>query len=256
MSAVSIKELSEILSYSQFVVLSGAGISVSAGLNPFRVQKRTLNKDKLTSLEFSQSGDPMKLFNFAAEMCETVKKAKPTKFHLLLKYFLLHKKLIRHYTMNVDCLENQVFTRIDGSYISLQKSTIRLHGEILSSVCFRCGSSYKVTNDILETWKGNDPSNLFNCSNTECMRPSRSLKTLRVKTIIQRKSDQSIQAALKEDWMKKPDLLLIAGASLSIDVQGQFMIIDHFKRCNPQLRIIVINIEQPKNAQYVYILGN
>ncbi|KAI8891683.1 DHS-like NAD/FAD-binding domain-containing protein [Globomyces pollinis-pini] len=270
MSELTTKELADLISSSQFVVLTGAGISISAGLKPFRINNKSLNKDKLSSVELQESGNPMKLFNFVAQIAEEARNAKPSKFHFFLKHFALHKQLIRHYTMNVDCLENQVKTRIDGKYTSLKNFTIRLHGEILHSVCFRCSKSYFVTDDILQSWKGKHLKDLYDCNSTECTNPLRKLNSLRILHRLPAKvkpnvvlydeplveeAQERIRNALAEDIAKKPDLLLIVGTSLSTDVHGQFMIINEFKKCRSDIKIVFINPEPPKNPSFHYVVG-
>ncbi|KAI8891552.1 DHS-like NAD/FAD-binding domain-containing protein, partial [Globomyces pollinis-pini] len=167
--------LSQWLKDHRFVMLTGAGISVSAGLQPFRVNNKSLNKASLSALEFKEHGNPMKVFNHVARMVDDAMKAKPSKFHLFLKYFIKRKQLIRNYSMNIDCLENEVRTRgLDGFYTDLASHTVRLHGEILKAICFRCSKVYELTDQIVTSWKSINSSDLATCD--ECVNRPRESK--------------------------------------------------------------------------------
>ncbi|KAJ2986647.1 hypothetical protein HDV02_006623, partial [Globomyces sp. JEL0801] len=134
MSSISPEDLAGILLKNEFVVLTGAGISISSGMKPFRVNGKSQYKSSLTATQFFTNGDSMQIFNHAATMIEEMQTAKPSKFHLFLRYFLKTGNLVRHYTMNVDCLENYVRTRTDrGKYVSLDEVTVRLHGDLLKA---------------------------------------------------------------------------------------------------------------------------
>ncbi|KAI8893566.1 DHS-like NAD/FAD-binding domain-containing protein [Globomyces pollinis-pini] len=153
--------LAEWLKNDKLVLLTGAGISVSAGLQPFRVNNRSLNKGNLSALEFYSNGDPMRVFNHVAKMS---------------------KQLIRNYSMNIDCLENEVRTRsLDGFYTDLSSLTIRLHGEVLKAICFRCSKVYELTDTILKSWKSSDSSGLINCEDSQCLCRPRDSKLRQLK---------------------------------------------------------------------------
>ncbi|KAI8892479.1 hypothetical protein BC833DRAFT_545561, partial [Globomyces pollinis-pini] len=123
----------------------------------------------------------MKIFNHAAEMVHHSRMAKPSKFHLFLRHFLKSGNLIRHYTMNVDCLENYVRTRADnGMYRSLDQVTVRLHGEILKARCFRCNHIYDISDAILCSWKQHDSQYLIACSEKNCLMPERPTKLRKI----------------------------------------------------------------------------
>ncbi|KAJ2990812.1 hypothetical protein HDV02_004136, partial [Globomyces sp. JEL0801] len=179
------------------------------------------------------------------------------------------KQLIRNYSMNIDCLENEVRTRgLDGFYTDLASHTVRLHGEILKAICFRCSKVYELTDQIVTSWKSINSSDLATCD--ECVNRPRESK-LRKLTIPAAKlrphivlydeelpcdSQNRIQQCLSQDALTNPDILLIVGTSLSADVNGQQMIISHFKKANPFLKVIHLNINKPNvsNEGY-YCLG-
>lgn len=125
------------------IVMTGAGISTNANIPDFRsksfglynrLQKYNLPHptDVFTLSYFKR--DPIPFYDIASSLYPIMTTAKPTIAHYFIK--LLNDKgiLLRHYTQNIDGLED--LTQLD------QEKTIQAHGHIRSGTCLNCNESY------------------------------------------------------------------------------------------------------------------
>lgn len=97
------------------IVMTGAGISTNAGIPDFRsesfglynrLQKYNLpHPTAVFTLDYFKH-DPRPFYDIAKELYPVLNAAKPTVAHYFIK--LLDQKgiLLRHYTQNIDCLED------------------------------------------------------------------------------------------------------------------------------------------------------
>jgi NAD+-dependent protein deacetylase sirtuin 2 len=125
------------------IVMSGAGISTSAGIPDFRSPSFGLY-DKLASFKLPYpeavftldyfKKNPQAFYTLAHELYPVVVNAKPTTSHWFIK--LLNDKgiLLRHYTQNIDGLDELTGLPED--------KVIQAHGHIKSGYCLVCGLQY------------------------------------------------------------------------------------------------------------------
>ncbi|XP_021378469.1 NAD-dependent protein deacetylase sirtuin-2-like isoform X2 [Mizuhopecten yessoensis] len=123
------------------ITMSGAGISTSAGIPDFRSPVTGLydNLEKydlpypeaMFDLEYFQK-NPEPFFSLAKELWPGI--FKPTPCHYFIK--MLHSKglLLRHYTQNIDTLENQA--GLDPEKL------VEAHGSFLTAHCLVCKKEY------------------------------------------------------------------------------------------------------------------
>lgn len=139
-----LKGLAEALKESKSViVMTGAGISTNSGIPDFRsesfglynrLQKYNLsNPTDVFSLAYFKQ-DPRPFYDIAHSLYPTLLTAKPTVAHYFIK--LLDQKgiLLRHYTQNIDSLED--LTGLD------ENKTVQAHGHIRSGTCLNCTDKY------------------------------------------------------------------------------------------------------------------
>ena len=146
-SKLSTKDLEGIAEYlknsKNIIIMTGAGISTNAGIPDFRsesfglynrMQKYNLpHPTSVFTLDYFKQ-DARPFYDIAHELYPVMDVANPTVAHYFLK--LLDQKgiLLRHYTQNIDGLEDLTDLEVTR--------TIQAHGHIRSGTCLRCSRSY------------------------------------------------------------------------------------------------------------------
>ena len=93
-----------------------------------------LRKDHKSSLDISEyqtSESTARFHGLISELQSASASAKPTLFHALLNTLAVEGRLLRHYTQNVDCLEQRL--------PQLSTRSAQLHGRIDQTRCQLCG---------------------------------------------------------------------------------------------------------------------
>ena len=128
--------------YKNIVILTGAGISVTAGLKPFLGANGMWNEPKAQQaslLSFSES--PNQVWSFWSQLRPSITKAMPTAAHIHLNNLekQLHKDIqFLLVTQNIDGLHQKA-----GSV-----NTIELHGNLLKTKCVQENCSFQpIIND-------------------------------------------------------------------------------------------------------------
>ena len=147
------EKLQEILKNprAKIIVFSGAGISVSAGLDTFsgQIYDKAAEKFNLSDgmkvffYSFLQQR-PRDCFSFLKQLYLKVRKASPTPTHEVFKQFADQGKLIRHYTMNIDGLSEEAGMSV-WNHTEQVGTTVEMHGNIKKLVCRSCGNVSKMT---------------------------------------------------------------------------------------------------------------
>lgn len=128
---------------SNILVLSGAGISVSAGIPDFRSAETGIYADLKQRYNLSDPSamfdlryfieDPSLFYSFCGEICAGFDDEKikyfPTASHYFIKALESKGKLLRNYTQNIDMLEIRAGIQ----------SHIACHGSFVSAACIFCG---------------------------------------------------------------------------------------------------------------------
>ncbi|TPX31311.1 hypothetical protein SmJEL517_g05331 [Synchytrium microbalum] len=134
---------------SKVMVLTGAGVSVSAGIPDFRSENGIYSRlgefglddpQQMFDIEFFRD-EPRTFYSFAREIYPS--NFKPTPSHMFIKVLEDQDKLLRNYTQNIDTLENE--TGI--------KRVIQCHGSFATAKCIACGYSVPgetIKEDIFE----------------------------------------------------------------------------------------------------------
>ncbi|KAH7394727.1 DHS-like NAD/FAD-binding domain-containing protein, partial [Pyrenochaeta sp. MPI-SDFR-AT-0127] len=118
---------------SKIVLITGAGISTSAGVSVYRCSSRT----KLSSRRVFEFSVLSRFYDHIGAMYQRSSQLKPTFFHIFMNKLATDSRLHRHYTQNIDCLESKLS--------SLAQQTVRLHGRVDTIICTRCHDTIQVT---------------------------------------------------------------------------------------------------------------
>jgi len=142
----SIEDAVELITKSKkILVLSGAGISTSAGLPDFRsrngiyVQIHAEHPDlsdpkSMFDIEYFKK-NPVPFYQFAKALYPG--QYKPTIGHRFIKCLEEHNKLLRNYSQNIDTLEKQAGI----------KHVVECHGSFAKATCTNC--KYNVDGDVI-----------------------------------------------------------------------------------------------------------
>ncbi|TPX51198.1 hypothetical protein SeLEV6574_g00429 [Synchytrium endobioticum] len=119
----------------KIMVLTGAGVSVSAGIPDFRsvngiysrLSEFALNDpQEMFDIEYFRSS-PQTFYSFAKEIYPS--NFKPTPSHMFIKLLQDRGQLLRNYTQNIDTLENEAGIT----------AVIQCHGSFATARCISCG---------------------------------------------------------------------------------------------------------------------
>jgi NAD-dependent SIR2 family protein deacetylase len=187
----------------RIIVVSGAGISVSAGIPDFRSRDiglyNTLDCAKfgipsaelLFDIEFFRI-DPDPFYRFANLLLPS-KQVKPTLCHKFLYLLQTRRKLLRNYTQNIDGLERKAGIT----------NLIECHGHMNTFHCIKCNRKRKLDEVIEDVRNGM----VCYCRCKEIMKPA--------VTFFGEQLPKILFSTMIKD-MPKCDLLLVIGTSLKV----------------------------------------
>jgi len=204
------------------IVMSGAGISVSAGIPDFRSASGLYNDPELKKYGFD---DPQDLFSISyfrenpKPFYEIVKRLypdqfHPTKTHYFIKLLAKHGLLLRNFTQNIDTLEF-----IAGVP---QDKVVYSHGSFAKSHCVECHKEYSYEY-VREKVFANE---IAVCDCGACIKPDI--------TFFGEKLPDEFFEKMETDF-PKCDLLIVMGTSLK--VQPFAGLISHVPETVPRLLI-------------------
>ena len=130
-----IDDLSKAILNSQSIaILTGAGISVNAGIPDFRGEQGIYTTGKYSEHVFDIDyfvEDPKIFYDFAREMYPIFESAQPTKAHKFIKELEKYAE-VYVITQNIDLLHKKAGT----------KNVIYLHGCVKDNFCMNCGKQF------------------------------------------------------------------------------------------------------------------
>ncbi|KOH01034.1 NAD-dependent histone deacetylase HST4 [Saccharomyces eubayanus] len=227
------------LSYSKrMVVVSGAGVSVAAGIPDFRSSEGVFSTENGGSgkdlFDYNRVyGDESMSVKFNRLMVSLFKLSNdclPTRFHEMLNGFAKDGRLLRLYTQNIDGLDTQLPHL--ATNVPLAKpipSTVQLHGSIKHMECNKCLNVKPFDPEIFKCDDGYDSRTEIipscpQCEEFETVRRIAGLRStgvgkLRPRVILYNEihpEGDFIGEIANNDLKKRPDCLIVVGTSLKI----------------------------------------
>lgn len=222
------------------VVVTGAGISVAAGIPDFRSSDglfATLRGGKVKSgkhlFDFNHvySSDDMSMqFNrMIVDIHGKSQRFEPTEFHRLLDGLAQQGRVRRIYTQNIDCLENKL-----ANISSLQTGpkqvpkTIQLHGSINHMCCNKCRKIYDMDPTLFKCGDNDTTGDVIpvcpECEELEAVRRiagkrEQGVGKLRPYIVLYNEvhpEGEKVGEIVAKDLRLKCDCLIIVGTSLQI----------------------------------------
>lgn len=220
----------EIKKSRRTVVVTGAGVSCSAGIPDFRSKEGLYNmvkyqhpkavvkgQDLFDRNLFRSSETAAVFYTFMASLRAEMVKARPTPTHHFLRHLADKQKLLRVYTQNIDGFEARV---------GLDRSTVLLHGDIHR---LRCTAVKSHEHD----WTPENAAKLLSgiapacpeCRDAAAAREvagkrSRGIGMLRPTIVLygeEHPNGDEIGEQVSKDARTKPSMLIVAGTSLKVE---------------------------------------
>ncbi|AYV80590.1 MAG: hypothetical protein Harvfovirus3_35 [Harvfovirus sp.] len=116
----------------KILVLTGAGISVNAGIPDFRSKNAVISEEMFSSKFFCSAPD--KFYATLKELWPKLSAATPTTTHKFIKLLEDQNKLLGNYTQNIDDLEKKVGI----------KNVFQCHGTCFEAICQKCSKRSEV----------------------------------------------------------------------------------------------------------------
>lgn len=159
-------------------------------------------------------------YTFMAEMKSLIDDARPTETHSFINDLHQSKQLLRCYTQNIDCLED-----------NLDLPVIRLHGAMDNVKCILCSSVYTFSNDYEKQFREGEAPICPKCETVDSERTrlgkrQLAIGTLRPNIVLyneEHPDGEAIGKAQMTDLKRRPDLMLVMGTSLQIVALKKFI---------------------------------
>jgi len=237
---ITLEEITEKIKSGEtknIIIMTGAGISVNAGIPDFRSKnglysyvdkyQREHNlkiyNDNQEFFEINKFKKHPKHFFKILSNCGKIIEAEPTLTHHFFKLLSDKKILLKYYTQNIDCLEDKV---------NLPKEKIvRYHGSFSTSTCLKCQKTCKKEKVHNFYKKGKAPycSSIFGIKKCDgILKPN----------VVFFGENVNCPKSQDQDF-KECDLLIVIGTSLKVSPFNQ--LVENVKTTVPR---ILINMEK------------
>ncbi|ORZ33127.1 DHS-like NAD/FAD-binding domain-containing protein [Catenaria anguillulae PL171] len=228
------------------VIVTGAGISVSAGIPDFRSESGLYNLIKLQNPGTVVKGQDLfdaslfrteptrRLFySFMAGLRDACTQAQPTPVHAMMRELDKRGKLLRCYTQNIDGLEeraaqngspNRTVAAATSPAAKHPPTVIQLHGTLTHVRCVLCSTRLPFTSTLSTIFAQGDPPACPACMHDADMRAAankraRATGTLRPDVVLYNEPNpngDAIADVLGKDLRRRPDVVLVMGTSLKV----------------------------------------
>lgn len=233
----------------RLVAITGAGISVSAGIPDFRsadglyarvlateapaTSKCIKGKDFFDAALFHNAATRPLFNKFVAELRTMCSAGRPTPTHAFLSSLVRENRLVRWYTQNIDGLEKasglKTSTCIPPSELALPKSSssvpvISLHGTLDRLVCTLCKSTTEFATEHDALFRQGESPSCSRCSTFSSERQAKGRRAVRCGIMRPdivlynepHPHGELIAEYLTCDMNRRLNLLLVMGTSLKV----------------------------------------
>ncbi|KAL1915754.1 uncharacterized protein VTP21DRAFT_6513 [Calcarisporiella thermophila] len=231
------KALNEItnllLKTKKCIVVTGAGISCSAGIPDFRSSDGLYNlvKSKYPTLSkgqdlfdatvFLNPDTTAAFYTFIGELKQLTQRCTPTRTHAFIRRLFKTGRLLRCYTQNIDGLETKsgMETRLENN-----PSVVQLHGSMEEVRCTLCNAKQRFSPQLCTVFSEGRAPPCMECEGRNDARRTvgrRPLAVGRIRPDIALYSEEhphgeTIGRMQIKDLRAQPDLLLVMGTSLKV----------------------------------------
>ncbi|KAG0341518.1 hypothetical protein BG000_008814 [Podila horticola] len=216
------------------IVVTGAGISCSSGIPDFRSADGLYNlvkkqypktvlkgKDLFDANLFRDCTTTAVFYTFISELHAQTLKAKPSPTHHFIKMLSEKGKLLRCYTQNIDCLEEELGMETslvcEKGKVKKDVNVVQLHGSLRKLKCTICSEPYGFLNDFEKVFReGEAPDYVIRVAQGK---RKIATGTLRPDIVLYNENHPFGDAIGKiqvSDLQKSPDVLLVMGTSLKV----------------------------------------
>ncbi|KAG0329944.1 hypothetical protein BG004_002214, partial [Podila humilis] len=162
------------------IVVTGAGISCSSGIPDFRSADGLYNlvkkqypktvlkgKDLFDANLFRDCTTTAVFYTFISELHAQTLKAKPSPTHHFIKMLAEKGKLLRCYTQNIDCLEEELGMETnlvcEKGKVKKDVNVVQLHGSLRKLKCTICSEPYGFQNDFEKVFREGEAPDCPKC---------------------------------------------------------------------------------------------
>ncbi|KAG0368807.1 DHS-like NAD/FAD-binding domain-containing protein [Gamsiella multidivaricata] len=223
------------------IVITGAGISCSSGIPDFRSADGLYNlvkkqypktvlkgKDLFDANLFRDCTTTAVFYTFISELHAQTLKAKPSPTHHFIKMLSEKGKLLRCYTQNIDCLEEELGMETslvcEKGKVKKDVNVVQLHGSLRKLKCTLCSEPYGFLNDYEKVFREGEAPDCPKCELNDVIRVAQGKRkvatgTLRPDIVLYNENHpfgDAIGRIQLTDLKRSPDVLLVMGTSLKV----------------------------------------
>ncbi|KAG0212668.1 hypothetical protein BGX28_005864 [Mortierella sp. GBA30] len=223
------------------LVVTGAGISCSSGIPDFRSADGLYNlvkkqypktvlkgKDLFDANLFRDCTTTAVFYTFISELHAQTLKAKPSPTHHFIKMLSEKGKLLRCYTQNIDCLEEELGMETslvcEKGKVKKDVNVVQLHGSLRKLKCTLCSEPYGFQTDFEKVFREGEAPDCPKCELNDVIRVAQGKRkvatgTLRPDIVLYNENHpfgDAIGRIQLSDLQKSPDVLLVMGTSLKV----------------------------------------
>ncbi|KAI8595847.1 DHS-like NAD/FAD-binding domain-containing protein, partial [Dissophora ornata] len=185
-------------------------------------------KDLFDANLFRDNTTTAVFYTFISELHAQTLKAKPSPTHHFIKMLSERGKLLRCYTQNIDCLEEELGMETslvcEKGKVKKDVNVVQLHGSLRKLKCTICSEPYGFLTDYEKVFREGEAPDCPKCELNDVIRVAQGKRkiatgTLRPDIVLYNENHpfgDAIGRIQISDLQKSPDVLLVMGTSLKV----------------------------------------